>query len=186
MRSYVHPQLFRVFTYDGFLSHIKMKGVDILSTRYADLFLKGKYGRDWRFTLADNVSRAAAQYYLVDKFNQDLYGEYAPRENLAARLDTPITLLPEKHAHWRKINDLFPYVGRNEAGHKVATDIVRREIETFNVDVEPYHTIIIRRARKDNNPRTPWIGNPVVVGDGSDKSLMRFDRIRTAALGGAN
>lgn len=176
---YVAPSLFRTFVYDGFLSHVKMKGVDILTTRYADLLLKGKYGREWGFQLADNVSRSkgTAHYFLLDKFNQDLYGEYEPRQNLQVRMDAPITLIPAKHALWKKIDDVFPYYSTDASGRRLKIDRVRTDITTFNLDVEPFHTLIIRRGRKNNNPRTPWVGNPVVVGDGSDKSVARFQKL---------
>lgn len=177
---YATPTLFRSFVYDGFLSQIKMKGVDILTTRYADLLLKGKYAREWSFTLADNVSRhkaSGSNYLLLDKFNQDLYGEYEPREGLRVRLDAPITLYPMKHAVWRKVDDLFPLYAVDAAGHRQKIDRTRTEINVYNVDIEPHHTLIIRRGRKNNNPRTPWIGNPVVVGDGSDKSVARFQKL---------
>ena len=177
--AYATPSLFRTFVYDGLLSQIKMKGVDILSTAHAEILLKNRYGRNWNFVLADDISRNkdSLQYYLLDKFNQDLYGEYAPRQNLRSRLDAPITLYPSKHSHWLKIDDVFPFFSTDASGRRLKVDRTRTEINTFNVDVEPFHTLIIRRGRKDNNPRTPWIGNPVVVGDGSDKSIMRVNKL---------
>lgn len=182
--DYVKPNMFMMFTYTDDLIHVKMKGVDFLCTVFSDLWLKSKYGRGFKFVLADNVglnNAESAAHYLVDKFSQDMYGEYEPFEDLAAELGNPITLKPGKHVKHVKIRDVFKKrvksVGAD--GRPKVTVTPRETVTCFNVDIAPHHTIVVRRARKDSNPRTPWVGNPVVTGDGSDKSVMRIESIRS-------
>jgi hypothetical protein len=147
------------------------------------LWLKGKYQRDYKFVLAENVARNKAPnsyYFLIDKFNQDLYGDYEPQENLYADINSPITVKPSTHSKWEKIEKLYEYTTMDpQTGRMVKSDRVRREVEVFNIDIEPYHTLIVRRSkpRVPRDPFRPWVGNPVVVGDGSDKSLIRVEKI---------
>jgi hypothetical protein len=179
--SYVKASMFMMYNYTDKLIHIKAKGVDILSSRFADFFLKPKYSRGFKFVLADNVGLnkdTSATFFLLDKYNQDLYGEYVPREGLAASLTSPITLYPGKHVTFKNIWDFFKYSARDASGKTVAVDRVRTEVTCYSLDVAPYHTLVIRRGRKNNNPRTLWVGSPVVVGDGSDKSLIRINAIK--------
>lgn len=187
--SYVKPDLFQMFVYEDELVHVKMKGVDVLCTVFSDLWLKAKYGRGFKFVLADNVALNKAEssvHYLVDKFNVSMYGDYEPVEGVHASLDSPITLKPAKHVKYSPIGRVFKRRVKQSGADGVErlVSVPAESVRCFNV-VMPSgssHTIVVRRARKDNNPRTPWVGNPVVVGDGSDKSVARVNAIKT--LGG--
>jgi hypothetical protein len=55
----------------------------------------------------------------------------------------------------------------------------------FNVVVPPYHNLIIRKSKLDPNPRVPWVGGPVVVGDALDKSEIRIQNIKGLQTGGS-
>ena len=210
--SFVRPGRFIYYNYSGRLAHIKMKGVDILTTLFADMWLKPKYGRAWKFVLADDVIRnvhSSANYQMVNKFSVDMYGLYSPQEELGssielpvigvdkkpvdavssslrAFIDAPITLYPKRHAKRERVWNFYSHNFIANDGSLVEVDRIRSEVGCFNVDIDPYHNLIIRRGRKDNNPRTLWIGGPVVVGDGSDKSLLRVEGTKGAALGGGS
>ena len=181
--TYVKPSAFQMFNYTGEkLINVKAKGVDILTTVFADLLLKPKYARGWKFILADNLAlnkASNATQFLINKFSQDLYGDYVPLEGLKALLDTPITLYPSKHVKYKNIWDIFSYPKVLDAsGKMVSVDRVRNEVICYSLVIPGHHNMIVRRERKDNNPRTLWVGSPVVVGDGSDKSLVRINAIK--------
>lgn len=208
---FVRPSKFIYYLYDGRLAHVKMKGVDILSTLFTDLWLKPKYGRTWKFVLADDVIRnnhSSANYMMINKFSHDMYGWWSPERELLgevalpvvgvgepvpgvastlkAFVESPITVYPRKHAKRERVWSFYEYVSFTDSGERVVADRVRTEVPCFNVDIAPYHNLIIRRGRKDDNPRTLWVGGPVVVGDGSDKSVLRVEGTRGAALGGGS
>lgn len=209
---FVRPSRFIYYNYSGRLAHLKMKGVDILTTLFADMWLKPRYGRAWKFVLADDVirnSHSSANYQLLNKFNHDMYGMWNPQpllgastqldiigvnkkpvealtSSLKAFVDAPITVYPKKHAKRERIWNFYSYNYVAEDGTYVEVDRIKTDVPCFNVDIDPYHNLIIRRGRKDNNPRTLWIGGPVVVGDGSDKSVLRIEGTRGAALGGGS
>jgi hypothetical protein len=208
---FVRPSRFIYYNYSGRLAHIKMKGVDFLSTLFADLWLKPKYARAWKFVIADDTIRnnhSSANYFLLNKWSVDMYGWFDPSPYMTNRvsldtvgvgdkvegvgssikclIDVPITMYPKKHAKRERVWNFFNYSHVGPDGVKVIVDRVRTEVACFNVDIAPYHNLIIRRARKDDNPRTLWIGSPVVVGDGSDKSLLRVEGTKGAAMGGGS
>jgi hypothetical protein len=207
---FVRPKRFIYYRYDGRLFHLKMKGVDVLSTLHSDFWLKAKYGRSWKFILADDVVRnihGSANYMLLNKFNRDMYGLWSPERDLGNSVslkdvdgssiegigsdikcfvDAPIVVYPKKHVKRRRIWDLFFYESKDAEGNLVKADRVRTDVPCFNVDIAPYHNLIIRRGRKDDNPRTLWIGGPVVVGDGLDKSELRVAGVLGAASLGSN
>lgn len=208
---FVKPSKFMFYNYEGRLAHLKMKGVDVLSTIFADMWLKPKYGRAYKFVLADDVIRnvhSSANYQMVNKFNFDMYGLWSPSSllgepivlqgvgvdnsveglssSLKAFVDAPITVNPKRHAKRQRIWSFYNYDYVAEDGSLVEVDRVRTDVECFNVDIAPYHNLIIRRGRKDDNPRTLWVGGPVVVGDGMDKSILRVESIRGAAAGGGS
>jgi hypothetical protein len=182
--SYVKPERLLKFSYTGKLVHVKAKGLDFYSTLFADLFVRPLYGRGFKFVLADNVFRdrsSSSSYAFTNKFNQDLYGEYVPLEGLKALMGNPITVRPLKHVRLKKIWEVFAYMVRDsQSARMVKADRARTEVDCFNVVVGPHHNIIVRLARKDNNPRTLWVGSPVVVGDALDKSIVRVAAVREA------
>lgn len=181
--TYVKPTRFMMFRYTGKLIHFKAKGVSVFSTMFADVFVKPRYGRQYKFVLADEVlgdRTSSSSYFILQRFSHELYGEYVPQTGLSVLLASPLTLRPKAHVSYKKIWDVFKYEVRDASGRKVAVDRVRTEVDVYNVDIAPYHNLIVRLARKDENVRTPWVGSPVVVGDGSDKSLIRIAAVRAA------
>lgn len=208
---FIQPSRFIYYNYEGRLAHIKMKGVDILSTLFADLWLKPKYGRNWKFVLGDDVIRnnhPSANYLMINKYNRDMYGYYNPASDitgetllpvigngqpvkaltsdLIAYINSPITLYPKKHSKRERVWSFYNHNYVSESGEYVNVDRLRTEVSCFNVDIAPYHNLIIRRGRVNENPRTLWVGGPVVVGDGSDKSLLRVNSIIGGATGGGS
>lgn len=208
---FVRPSRFTFFQYEGRLVHVKLRGVDMLTTAFADWWLKPKYGRGWRFVLGDDVVRnTQGNYQLLNKFNVDMYGEWSPQEYLGGAVDlrgsvssgrldalgselkvfvdSPIVFFPRKSVRRKRVWDLFGFdVVDPETGRKVEVDRVRVDVPSFNVIVEPFHNVIVRRGRKDDNPRTLWVGGPVVFGDGLDKSELRVAGVLGGkdALGGS-
>lgn len=195
---FVQPTVFMYYRYTGRLSHIKMKGIDFLCTSFTDLWVLPKYGRSWKFVLADDIIRnnyTSMNYGLLNKWSTELYGIFDPtphllsstensknmegvvESNIFVNLSAPIKLYPKKHASRKRVWDMFNYNSVDAEGHTVVADVLRSDIETFNMICEPHHNIVIRKARADDNPRTPWIGGAVVVGDGLDKSLLRINRV---------
>lgn len=213
MLVFVKPSRFQMFEYDGRLAWVKMKGVDFMCSLFTDLWVKPKYGRGWKFVLADDVVRAGnnvgMNFQLLNKFNVDMYGFWSPGNanvlgsqvvlpSLAGRepvvgvessvqvlLGSPIVLYPKKHIKRERVWNHFEYSTVDEFGRKVVSDRLRGEVQMFNVVVEPFHNIVVRKKRADDNPRTPWVGSPVVVGDGLDKSLLRVDGVKSVGLGGS-
>lgn len=208
---FVRPSRFMYYNYSGKLFWLKAKGVDIFSTLFTDLWLKPKYSRVYNFVLADDMVRTSystANYFLVNKFNYDMYGHWSPENllgaevplrtigtgadvlalgsDLVALVNSPITIYPKRHTKRERIWNHFKYVFFSSSGELVEADRLRTEVPVFNVDIEPYHNLIIRKARKDDNPRTLWVGGPVVVGDGCDKSVLRVEGVRGAASGGGS
>jgi hypothetical protein len=207
---FIRPKRFIYYLYNGRLFHLKMKGVDLLSTLHADLWLKPKYGRSWKFVLADDTVRnihGSANYMLLNKFNRDMYGMWSPerdvtndvllpsvngssiealQSDIKCFLDAPIIVYPKKHVKRRRIWDFFFYESKDAEGRVVKADRVRVDVPCFNVDIAPYHNLIVRRGRKDDNPRTLWVGGPVVVGDGLDKSELRVAGVLGASANGGS
>lgn len=208
---FVRPKRFMYFLYDGRLVHLKMKGVDMVTSLFSDWWLHPKYARGWKFVLADDVVRNVhgnAHYGLLNKFNRDMYGWWSPERDLLGEsllpipggesmsvlrsdvkcfIDAPILVYPKKHVKRKRVWDLFEYSSVGADGSRVVVDRVRVDVPLFNVDIEPFHNIIVRRGRKDENPRTLWVGGPVVMGDGLDKSELRVSGVLGAgkALGGS-
>lgn len=213
---FVRPSKFIFYQYEGRLVHVKMRGVDMLTTLFADWWLRPKYGRGWKFVLGDDVVRnTGGNYQLLNKFNVDMYGEWRPDvagllgeelmlggsvsgvsglgsgraggngvlldavgSGIKCFVDSPIVVHPKKHVKRRRVWDLFSFETVDPVtGLKVAADRVQVDVPSFNVVVEPFHNIIVRRGRKDDNPRTLWVGGPVVFGDGLDKAELRVSSV---------
>lgn len=189
---FVRPSRFVYYKYDNRIVWFKAKGVNIMTTLFTDMWLKARYSRLWKFTLSDDVVRNRAKsfyYFMLDKFNVDMYGEYKPSLNrdgvdnnatlysdIYCNLDSPISIKPVKHVSRQRIWNLFN-LDYFKDGKKVKIDRQKTDVNVYNLDVYPHHNLIVRRARKDDNPRTPWVGNPIVVGDGYDKSLIRIESV---------
>jgi len=208
---FVRPTRFMYYQYSGKLFWLKAKGVDIFSTLFTDLWLKPKYSRVWNFVLADDAVRTSystANYFLINKFNYDMYGHWSPEKllgdevalrtignrpdalaltsDIKASIEAPITVYPKKHTKRERIWNHYKYMFLSPEGKMVEADRIRTEVPVYNVDIEPYHNLIVRKARKDENPRTLWVGGPIVVGDGCDKSVLRVEGVLGAASGGGS
>lgn len=218
---FTRPSRFMFYQYEGRLVHVKLRGVDMLTTSFADWWLKPKYSRGWKFVLGDDVVRnTGGNYQMLNKFNVDMYGDWRPdvagvlgsellltgsvsgvgelgkgsgskstgvlldavSSSVNCLVDSPITVFPKKSVKRRRVWDLFSFETVDpETGVMVAADRVQVDVPCFNVVVEPYHNVIVRRGRKDDNPRTLWVGGPVVFGDGLDKAELRVSSV----LGGS-
>ncbi len=214
---FVKPSLFQWFRYDGWLVHVKGRGVDFLCSLFADLWVHPRYGRGFKFVPAGDIVRnrvSAAKYGVLNKFVVgdslvDMYGEYSPESvlggsvdglvglggevidgvssGLKVNLERPFNLIPKSHVSRVRVWDRYNFDERDEFGRLVKVDRIRGDVGVFNLVVPPFHNLIVRWGRKDDNPRTPWVGGPVVVGDGLDKSLLRVDGVLRGgnSLGGS-
>lgn len=193
-------QFFQWFDFDRRLVRLKMKGVDLMVHPHTDLWLHPRYGRGWRYVVAEDVARMMKvpqmKYGLLNKTSHDLYGEVSLESvisepttlpvfdgsevnvlssSLSFDLEHPIRLSPNKHVSRVKIPDNYVHSELDEWGRrKVVSDEERTVVRVCNFVVRPFHNLIVRRGRKDENPRTPWVGGPVVIGDSLDKSLLRI------------
>lgn len=178
--EYVRPSVFMFYEYRDKVVRLKGKGIHLECARWTDVMVKPRYGRGWRFQLADDITRNTQPtfyYGIVDKFSESLYGEYDPQPGLVADLGKPFHVTP-KHAERRLVPTAFQW----------ADGTPRVEVPVFNVDTGEgsNHTVVVRLGRANDLPRTPWVGNPVVVGDGSDKSLMRIDSVKKGSHAGGS
>lgn len=195
---FVKPTQFNFFEYTGKLLLIKLKGVEILSTLFTDFWVLPRYARGWKFTLGDDMLRAgiatSVKYGLLNKFNVDMYGIWSPEDLLTSWVDMgnknpllgstitcdiehPIRVYPRKQLSRERIWNHYQEVNTGVDGKQYAVDHMKTSVNVFNMVVPPYHNFIIRRDRKNTNPRTKWIGGPVVVGDGLDKSELKVARV---------
>lgn len=193
-------QFFQWFDFSGRLVRVKMKGVDLMVHPHTDLWLHPRYGRGWRYVVAEDVARMMKvpqmKYGLLNKASHDLYGDVSlgsilgdslslpvydgsevlvQSSDLGFSLEHPIRVSPTKHVSRAKISDNYDNSELDEWGRrKVYSKELREVVRVCNFVVRPYHNLIVRRGRKDENPRTPWVGGPVVIGDSLDKSLLRI------------
>lgn len=177
---------------------VKTRGIDLTSSRHADHLVLPRYGRGWKFQTGDDVVRAGrtgavAQFRYMNKFSHDLYGWFDPAtvmegdralaaadgsrisgvvgSSLRADVSNPILVRAEKAVAWLRA-DRHPDVSMDAGGVRV-----------FNLHVPPFHTVVVRKGRDTDDPRERWIGSPTVVGDGSDKSVIRHLQVAGAKAG---
>jgi hypothetical protein len=195
---FVKPSVFEYHQYGLKLVSVKAKGVDFLCSLHTDLWVKPRYGRGFKFVLADDMVSAShkTMYFgVVNKFTENLYGFYKPSltgevvmvdgfdgvpvevhsSSVSAYMDSPISVKPFNHLKRRSVELLYDFGG---------ADRLRTDVPVFTVVAAPFHNMVVRRTRVDDNPRTPWIGGAVVVGDGLDKSLLRVGNVLNAGSGG--
>lgn len=192
-------KFFQWYRYDERLIRVKMKGVDLIVHPFTDLWLHPKYGRSWRFVNASDLAKlrkvTQSKFGLINKLSHDLYGDvdvsgllgeefllpsfdgsHVKVRGSALRfdVDSPIRMLPSRHVSAVHVKDEFFESDFDEYGRRVVDKGSPAEsVRVCNFIVPPFHNIIVRRGRKDDNPRTLWVGGPVAVGDGLDKSLLR-------------
>lgn len=198
---FVKPSMFQWFDYDGWLVHVKGRGVDFLCSLFTDLWLHPRYARGFKYVVAGDVVRnraGAAKYGMLNKFNVDMYGDWSPerylgeqfslsasgvtvpalRSGLQVDMEHPFVVTPKSHASRVRVWDKYWFESLDvETGRMVRSDRVRDKVGVFNVVIPPFHNLIVRWGRVNDNPRTRWVGGPVVVGDGLDKSLLRVDGV---------
>lgn len=218
--------------YKDRLIRFKMKGVDLFTTQFADLWVKPKYGRTWKYTLADDIMRnnhTSSNYLLINKFAAgvdpitgeisetnkhygtnrissedvdliDMYGWFNPEtylgtnvklpgagghnimgtsSGMTALTSAPIKLYPKKHVTRERIYNHYHYSTTDPTtGREIISEITRNEVNVYNFIIPPYHNIILRKSKTDLNPRVPWVGGPLIVGDALDKSEIRMQTLR--------
>lgn len=199
--SFIRPTRFQFWRVEPGekLVTVKTRGIDLAGSRYVDHWVLPRYGRGWRFVTGDDIVRAGrtgvvAQYRYLNKQSQDLYGWWNPAD--MGVLGEPVTL---QRADGTLVNDVVSSTLTVDLEHPILTRAekaaswlfterwmdadVDGSVRVFNLHVPPFHNILIRRGRDSDDPRERWIGSPTVVGDGSDKSLLRHQQVKGAAAG---
>jgi hypothetical protein len=203
--SYVKPVRFSYYLYFNPLVHIKGKGIDLLASMDADLWLKGRYNRSWKFMPASRVvefRKYKTHFHINNKYNEELYGDYMPSEliepteeeifeygfkaeergmlksELRPRFKYPFPIIPKKHARRRLIRNVYNYHHLDSSGKKIYADAIRKSVPLYNLDVPPNHLIIVRRGKIRDNITALPPGSPCIVGDGIDKSLVKANLIK--------
>ena len=167
---FTQPTAFHHWVFNRLLVRVKLRGIDVRMSQYADVVGKRKFRSEYSFidgnTLYENQYEEYF-YLLLNKFskaigenyNPKLFGEklegYQPREFVRANFHVTgrgAEVYPTEY-----VTRYSGYVG-----------------DIYNVSVPPYNTVIVRKMRErtltgDLSER-PWVGKPIVVGDGSVKT----------------
>lgn len=201
---FLRPVRMSYYNYRGKLVEVRGKGVNILSSLEADLLLRENNGRDWKFMPAKRLSffkKFNTKFYINNKFNENLYGDYVPQRlntpsdseydevgfnsrergmlvtELRPRLKYPFTIEGRKHVKMKLLKYVYDYFGLDAEGKRIKNGEPRKTVPLYNIDVPPYHTIIVRRGKIRDTVTETYSGQPVIVGDGLDKSLIRMASI---------
>lgn len=194
------------------LVQVTAKGVKLFASMYSDFWVHPKYGRQWRWFTGDDSVRygtagSAGRLGLLNKFNTDLYGAWVPpvgffgepglvsmvgeeskvelvRSRLECDMEHPIRVLPRKSFHRVRTHQHFDYHGYDSTGRRVVADVERTKVPVFGFTVPGTHNLVVRQGRADRNPRTPYPGGPLVVGDWSNKRLNYYAQKREAVKAG--
>lgn len=203
---FTQPSQFMWYEQPKTVARIKMKGVDLFMHPHTDLWVRPHYGRGWRYASALDVVKLnrvpQSRFGLLNKFSHDLYGDVdvdgllgdelvlpsfdgsyveVLSSSLSVDVLSPIRMFPKKHASLVSVSDHFGWMEMDDFGRMSPISGEAREtIRVCNFVAAPFHNIVVRRGRKDVNPRTPWIGGPTIVGDGVDKSLLRVGGVMSA------
>ncbi len=167
---FTQPTVFHHWVFNRLLVRVKLRGIDVRMSQYADVVGKRKFRGEYSFidgnTLYEN--QYEEYFYLLlnrfskaigENYNPKLFGEklvgYKPREFVRAK---------------------FHVMGRGAEVYP--TEYVTRYSgyvgDVYNVSVPPYNTLIVRKMRERTGSgdlsERPWVGKPIVVGDGSVKT----------------
>lgn len=199
---FVTPMFATRFTYENLqLVWLKKRGVDLAVPRYTDLFVKNKFQSRWVFGVADDfcVTRKVSGAYkmVVNRYEPRgvLSGSPSGRKlvELSSAGELKALMGDEFPARFKfgtsdskraRVWDVYPFPPVRDAasGRYVVNPVKNTGVECYNLVLPPgsSHTLIVRRKGKfvdGENPRTEWVGFPVVVGDGYDKNLIEVDRL---------
>jgi len=199
--TFVRPEFAYRFMYDNHqMVHFKKRGVDMMVPRYTDVFMKARFQNLWNFTVADDFCVNSK----VETTYRSIVNKYEPREALYGDVDVDALLHSSasgelyamtgehhpkringggKDAARKRIWDLFEYPAVYDEVTKryVTPERERTSVECFNVvfGKGTSHTLIVRRERKTKMGarKGEWVGEPIVMGDGYDKSQIRIDKL---------
>lgn len=202
--EWVRPVFATRFVYEGFhLVRVKRRGVDLVLPRFTDVFARGRYQGRWGFRVVDDftVVRDVNRFWwsMVNRFSPAgvLYGDVVGERlrgvvagvesgsvrALLGREDVVRVLAGGRQAKHVTIDSVFGggrvrgETGRFERDSSVVSSVV---CHNFVLPRGSSHTLIVRReGRKVGGemPHVEWVGYPVVVGDGYDKSLIPADKL---------
>lgn len=193
-------EAFRFLYENHQLVHFKKRGLDMVVPRFTDVFAKPKFGNVWGFTVADDfcVTRKVQSAFrsVVNRYSPDasLYGDVDVDRMLELSSVGELFALTDgygparvydanKDASRKRIWDALPYAAvlDETSGRLVAPSVERTSVECCNVVFRKgaSHTLIVRRPRKEKGGarKGEWVGEPVVMGDGYDKSQLRIDKL---------
>lgn len=198
----VRPEFMTRFSYGGVsLVHVKRRGVDLVVPRFTDLWVRNRFQSRFGFGVADgfvqDVRGGGFWKGMVNRFEpKGFLGGFPSGEEVVrlvesgglsalVRGDFPVKVgVGNGDVRRVEVGDVyrFPPV-RDEVSGRFSVSPVRREsVECFNLVLPAgsSHTLVVRReGRKVEGefPRWEWVGFPVVVGDGYDKSRVDVDRV---------
>lgn len=168
---FVQPTGFSEWVYERPAVSVKMRGLDFVGSVYGDVVAKKRWREEYGFVSLDalNSNRYGGYYYtLLNRFSKDVGGGFVP--SLGNVLDGFVPLM-------KVASDVY-VSGRGAVVNPVDNVSTVKEYSgsMFNVIVEPYHTVIVRRERErrvdGSVGNRPLSGKPVVVGDGFDKNVF--------------
>jgi len=199
---FVKPEFAFRFSYDNHqLVHLKKRGIDLVVPRFADVFNRPKFRSTWDFATADDfcVTRsleAASYRSVVNRYSpvENVYGDVDVDEMLELSESGNLFALTEKEyvqrilangkdAQRKRIWDVFEYPAVRDpaTGRFIKAAGERNTVECYNIVLPKHtsHTVIVRRERKKKTGarKGEWVGEPIVMGDGYDKSQIRIDKL---------
>lgn len=171
---FVQPSGFACWWYNKPVARIKMRGIDLRFTQYADVVARKRWKGGYGFVSMNDVvaNRYGGYFYLMlNRFSRDIGGGFNPNI-IGGVLDgfKPLQILETQ----------LSVVGRG--AEVVPADYVTRYNgfvgEMFNVFVEPFHNVIVRKEKDrlvdGSFTKRAHSGKPTVVGDASLKSFDSF------------
>jgi hypothetical protein len=168
---FVQPSGFSEWVYGRSLVEVKLRGLDFSGSMYADVVAKRRWREGYGFVSLNDVynNRYGGYFYLMlNRFNVDVGGGFVPQLGEVLNGFTP---------HMVVGSDVFVSGRGAEVVPVKNTSLVKRfNDRVFNVSVEPYHSVIVRKGRERRVDGSlsvrPLLGKPVVVGDSVDKNVL--------------
>ena len=169
---FAQPDGFYHWAYNRLITAVKLRGVSMRMSQYADVVARKRFKSEYEFVDANAMygNRYSEYYYLLlNKFSKNIGENFNPKLS-GNKLDgfSPSTLVGTDIFVKGRGAEVYPsqYVTRYNG---YSGDL-------YNVTVAPYHTVIVRKERdklvSGEESARAWSGKPVVVGDASNKNVF--------------